>query len=380
MNPDGVSGRSLLMPAGAPFRIPLILDGHTRSSSRAVRLLPHDWRDGHGAVRAVVDAQDAAGHRDELWAGSAAFRTRRAIRPPARGVAQWAGAPGSRSHPAPGRWELRIDKGPARPACGCARAIWVEPELTVEGGLATPPAPTWMPASGHGPRFSVLTPVHNPPMPRCCARRRRIGAAAQTYGDWELCLVDDGSTDPDVIAALRRYADDHARIHLHRHDTAQGIAARHQRRALEMATGDYIALLDHDDWLTEDALAHVAARIAAEPDLDMVYSDEDILLDGRQVWVHLKPEWSPDTLRTNGYTCHLGVYRRSLVAEIGGFRTEFNGSQDVDMILRLTRAQRPGRPYPPASSITGALTPARQPAATPSRTPTSPPATRSRHI
>ncbi len=68
----------------------------------------------------------------------------------------------------------------------------------------------------------------------------------------------------------------------------------------------------------------------------MIYTDEDILLDGRQLWVHLKPGWSPDTLRTNGYTCHLGVYRRTLVSEIGGFRTEFDGSQDVDMILRLT--------------------------------------------
>ena len=68
----------------------------------------------------------------------------------------------------------------------------------------------------------------------------------------------------------------------------------------------------------------------------MLYSDEDTVLDGRRVWAHLKPAWSPDTLRTNGYTCHLGVYRRSLVQEIGGFRTAFNGSQDVDMILRLT--------------------------------------------
>ena len=68
----------------------------------------------------------------------------------------------------------------------------------------------------------------------------------------------------------------------------------------------------------------------------MVYSDEDIVDGGRQVWVHLKPAWSPDTLRTNGYTCHLGVYRRSLVRRSAGFRSEFDGSQDIDMILRLT--------------------------------------------
>src|SRR6201999_539753 len=87
--------------------------------------------------------------------------------------------------------------------------------------------------------------------------------------------------------------------------------------------------------LTPDALQHVADTIAAQPDLDMIYSDEDIVLDGRAIWTHLKPAWSPDTLRTNGYTCHLGVYRRALVNEIGGFRSEFDGSQDVDMILRL---------------------------------------------
>jgi hypothetical protein len=82
-------------------------------------------------------------------------------------------------------------------------------------------------------------------------------------------------------------------------------------------------------------LQHVADQIASRPDLDMVYSDEDIVMNGRSVWQHLKPAWPPDTLRTNGYTCHLGVYRRSLVSETGGFRSAFDGSQDVDMILRL---------------------------------------------
>jgi GT2 family glycosyltransferase len=157
----------------------------------------------------------------------------------------------------------------------------------------------------------------------------------QTYPHWQLCLVDDGSTHPEIITALRHHAAADPRIHLTRHDTAGGISAA-TNTALHDATGDYIALLDHDDTLTPDALQHVADQITADPDLDMLYSDEDIMLDGRPIWVHLKPAWSPDTLRTNGYTCHLGVYRRELVSAIGGFRTEFNGSQDVDMILRLT--------------------------------------------
>ena len=157
---------------------------------------------------------------------------------------------------------------------------------------------------------------------------------SQTFTDWELCLVDDGSTSPDVIAALRRHAASDPRIHLRRRQTAGGISAA-TNAALELATGQYIALLDHDDTLAPDALRRVADQLAAQPDLDMIYSDEDIVMDGRQIWLHLKPGWSPDTLRTNGYTCHLGVYRRALVSEIGGFRSDFDGSQDVDMILRL---------------------------------------------
>ena len=120
-----------------------------------------------------------------------------------------------------------------------------------------------------------------------------------------------------------------------RHDTPRGISAA-TNTAMAQATGDYIALLDHDDTLAPDALEHIAAASPPSPTLDMIYSDEDTRVDGRQVFAHLKPAWSPDTLRTNGYTCHLGVYRRALVQEMGGFRSDFDGSQDVDMILRLT--------------------------------------------
>ena len=182
------------------------------------------------------------------------------------------------------------------------------------------------------PLISVLTPVHDPPLHML--EEAIASVRSQTFSDWELCLVDDGSTNPEVIAALERHAASDPRIHLERRETAGGISAA-TNAALELATGEYIALLDHDDTLAPDALQRVADQIAAQPDLDMIYSDEDIVMDGQQIWLHLKPAWSPDTLRTNGYTCHLGVYRRALVTEIGGFRSEFDGSQDVDMILRL---------------------------------------------
>ncbi|MFL5859789.1 MAG: glycosyltransferase, partial [Solirubrobacteraceae bacterium] len=156
----------------------------------------------------------------------------------------------------------------------------------------------------------------------------------QTYSRWELCLVDDGSQDLEVILALQRHAASDPRIRLARHDTAGGIASA-TNTALEHASGEFIALLDHDDTLSPDALEQVARTIGHQADVDMIYSDEDTVMEGRRVWAHHKPGWSPDTLRTNGYTCHLGVYRRDLVNDIGGFRSEYNGSQDVDMILRL---------------------------------------------
>jgi hypothetical protein len=103
-----------------------------------------------------------------------------------------------------------------------------------------------------------------------------------------------------------------------------------------MATGRYVAMLDHDDMLEPDALARVAAAIASEPGVEMLYSDEDIVLDGKRVWSHLKPAWSPETICTSGYTCHLAVYRRSLMLELGGLRSDFDGSQDYDFVLRAS--------------------------------------------
>ena len=157
---------------------------------------------------------------------------------------------------------------------------------------------------------------------------------AQTFTHWELCLVDDGSTDPEIIAALQRHAASDPRIHLTRRDTAGGISAA-TNAALHIATGDYIALLDHDDTLTPDALQHVADTIAAQPDLDMIYSDEDVVGDAGAVERHPKPGWSPEHMAALMYTCHLGVYRRSLAVELGGFQSRFDGCQDYDFVLRL---------------------------------------------
>src|SRR5262249_8384684 len=140
----------------------------------------------------------------------------------------------------------------------------------------------------------------------------------QTLPDWELCLVDDGSSDPEVIAALERHAARDARVRLLRHDVPGGIAAA-TNAALAMATGRYVAMLDHDDMLEGDALERVAGAIASDPGVQMLYSDEDTIFEGRRILSHLKPDWSPETICTSGYTCHLAVYERSLLLELGGF-------------------------------------------------------------
>ena len=102
-----------------------------------------------------------------------------------------------------------------------------------------------------------------------------------------------------------------------------------------MATGDYIALLDHDDTLAPEALQHIADQITAHPDLDMIYTDEDVVGDGQLIERHPKPGWSPEQMAAAMYTCHLGVYRRSLAIELGGFQSRFDGCQDYDFVLRL---------------------------------------------
>ncbi len=335
INPDGVLGRSLIVPADATVTVPLRLAGVVTFLARAM-LLPHDWRDGRGAVRVSVAVTESGGRTREIWSGmlgssasrGAPRRHRIACPLPASTVALHL-----TTHP--GRYQHRA----------VSRAIWVEPviidpQAPPSGRPAAPPpdrptvalSPPPPPPTSQAPLISVLIPVHDPPLHML--EEAIASVRQQTFTRWELCLVDDGSTNPQVTAALERHAASDHRIHLKRRDTAGGISTA-TNTALQLATGDYIALLDHDDTLTPDALQHVADQITAQPDLDMIYTDEDIVLDGRQIWVHLKPGWSPDTLRTNGYTCHLGVYRRALVSEIGGFRTEFNGSQDVDMILRL---------------------------------------------
>ena len=328
INPDGVIGRCLLMAAETEYAVPLRLNTPVQFETTA-RLMPHDWRDGMGTISARVLVSTPSGLL-ELWAQPLASSSDLGLPEGHRVTCEIPAEATSLI--------LSVQGQPSRER-GVARALWVEPTILSPAVIPDSPAvagrSATLPAADvtRPPLFSVLTPVHDPSpeMLRACVDSVR----SQTFEDWELCLVDDGSRNPVIIELLRQYAEDDVRIKLTRREHGGGIADA-TNAAIALASGEYVALLDHDDWLSDEALASVAARIAAEPDLDMLYTDEDIVLDGTPVWTHLKPGWSIDTLRTNGYTCHLGVYRRSLIAEIGGFRSEFNGSQDVDMILRLT--------------------------------------------
>jgi len=188
------------------------------------------------------------------------------------------------------------------------------------------------------PRFSILTPVHE--TPAGVLRRTLRSVRRQSFGDWELCLVDDGSTQPHVRQILGQAQARDARIRVKHREANAGIVAA-SNDALEMARGEFVALLDHDDELHPDALAHVAEAIDRTPDADYVYTDEDkIDLRGRHSMPFFKPDWSPERMRTQMYTCHLSVLRRSLVDEVGGFDAEFQGSQDWDLVLKVTERAR----------------------------------------
>jgi GT2 family glycosyltransferase len=188
------------------------------------------------------------------------------------------------------------------------------------------------------PRFSVITPVYDTPADVLWAMLESV--RTQTFPDWELCLVDDRSPSPHVAEMLERVQREESRIRVRRRESNGGIVAA-SNDALEMARGEFVALLDHDDELHPDALAHVHEALLATPEADYVYTDEDkIDRAGHHSGPFFKPDWSPERMRTQMYSCHLSVFRRALVEEVGGFDPEFEGSQDWDLVLKATERAR----------------------------------------
>jgi GT2 family glycosyltransferase len=183
------------------------------------------------------------------------------------------------------------------------------------------------------PTISIIMPVYNGSQEHLS--RAVDSVLNQYYPFWELCICDDASTAPHVRNVLEDYATRDKRIKVSFSEKNGGIADA-SNRALELATGEFIGLLDHDDEITPDALYEVGKTLQAV-NADLVYSDEDKLeADGSRCEPFFKPAWAPDLLLSCNYICHFGVYRKSLVDEIGGFRDGFDGSQDYDLVLRFT--------------------------------------------
>lgn len=182
------------------------------------------------------------------------------------------------------------------------------------------------------PVVSVLVPVFNPP--ERLLRRCLDSVLDQSYPHWELCIVDDASTAEHVRSVLRSYIDRDPRIRVV-YRQQNGHISEATNSALAIATGEYIALLDHDDELAEHALLFMVEAFAGNADALLAYSDEDKILDDNTRYdPHFKSDWNPDLLFSQNYVSHLGVYSRELVNRIGGFRKGYEGSQDHDLVLR----------------------------------------------
>lgn len=190
----------------------------------------------------------------------------------------------------------------------------------------------------HEPTISILTPVYDtgPDVLEACVR----SVLAQTYPHWQLCLVDDASPSAHVWPLVQRLAALDPRIVADRREHNGGIVAASNDCAA-LASGDVIALLDHDDTLHPEALERVAEAYASAEDVDYVYTDEDLMEpSGLRVSPFFKPDWSPERFRCQMYTCHLSAIRTSVFREVGGFRDGFDGSQDWDLVLRVTEVAR----------------------------------------
>ena len=194
---------------------------------------------------------------------------------------------------------------------------------------------SWLAMNPDSPTISILIPTYNtkPDHLRACLE----SICEQSYPYWELCICDDCSSQSHVSEILTEYAKQDERIKL-TFRQENGHICRSSNDALALATGEFIALVDHDDVLADDALYWVARELQRRPDSNLVYSDEDKIDDsGRRSSPHFKPSFNIDLLLAYNFISHLGVYRREIVRSLGGFRIGLEGSQDHDLALRVVQ-------------------------------------------
>ena len=180
------------------------------------------------------------------------------------------------------------------------------------------------------PLISIITPLYNTPKEFFIDYIKSL--QEQTYTNWEVCLVDASETQLEYVKNIND-----KRLKYKRLEENKGIS-ENSNEAIQMASGEFLALVDHDDIIAPNALNEVVKKLNEKPETDFIYSDED-KFEGNvenRFYPFFKPDFSPDFLRSNNYICHLSVIRKTLVEKIGGFRKEFDGAQDYDLILRIT--------------------------------------------
>ena len=181
--------------------------------------------------------------------------------------------------------------------------------------------------------ISVVVPVYNTDPGMLTALLDSL--TVQTYLNYEAILYDGAGTRAETLAVLKEHSEKEPRFRLVRGEENQGISGN-TNEAVRLARGEYVALCDHDDLLAPDALWRVAECIA-EKHPDMIYTDEDRLTENgkKHMDPHYKPDYCPDNLVSDNYICHLAVIRKTLLEEVGGLRSGFDGSQDHDLFLRI---------------------------------------------
>ena len=195
------------------------------------------------------------------------------------------------------------------------------------------------------PLISIQLPVYKVDLGQLQACLDSV--AKQLYPHWQLCIVEDGCQELAIQEMLVAFRDQFPKqVKLNLREDNKGITITSQE-AFELTDGEFVALLDHDDYLAPEALFEVVRLINEKPDTDWVYSDNDqIDPQGQRCCHHAKPAWSPELLMTYNYILHLSVIRRSLMQQAGGFRSGFEGSQDHDLYLRLSELTKKIRHIP----------------------------------
>jgi len=182
------------------------------------------------------------------------------------------------------------------------------------------------------PLISIVMPVYNPDLQWLKYAIQSI--QDQIYPNWQLCIADDASNNPEAHTYLKHLAHEDPRIHVDFRASNGHISAA-TNTAIESASGDYIAFMDQDDALSQDALFWIANTINQTPNAALIYSDEDKINSRNERYDHyFKPDWNYDLLLSQNYLCHLSVYKNELISKLGGLRIGYEGAQDHDLALR----------------------------------------------